>query len=74
MRVLMIALALILAGCGSPAPYRAATITTSAVDKALVECKLDATKATANIRNGIEAGWMQGTIERQCMQSKGYTR
>lgn len=37
-----------------------------------LECEYDARKATANIRSGFEAGWERGSLERLCMQTRGY--
>jgi tellurite resistance protein len=74
MRIIAACAVLALVGCAAPAPYRASGVTVSAADKALRECEYEATKATANIINGFEAGWMMGTIKHQCMESKGFTR
>lgn len=74
MRITLILAVAILTGCAAPEPYRASGVPVAAADKALRECTHEATKATANIRSGIEAGYMQATIERQCMEAKGFTR
>ena len=38
------------------------------------ECAFEADKATAGIRNGIEAGWAKGELEMKCMDVRGYQR
>ena len=73
MRCLLPIVLITLAGCGAPAPYRAAQAA-GPLQQALNDCDFEATKATANIRNGLEAGFMQGTIKRQGMQAKGFTQ
>jgi predicted small lipoprotein YifL len=67
-------LSLALAGCGAPAPYRATGAPKTPLDQALAECDYEASKATAGIVNGLEAGFMQGTIRHKCMAAKGFTR
>jgi len=36
------------------------------------ECRYDASKATASIINGFDAGFQKGTLYRQCMEIRGY--
>jgi hypothetical protein len=36
------------------------------------ECSYEARKATAGILNSFQAGWEQGSLERQCMSLRGY--
>lgn len=42
----------------------------TAADEA--QCRYEASAATANIRSGIEAGYMQATLRSQCMEARGY--
>jgi hypothetical protein len=66
----LVAVCALLTGCAATtyAPIR----DWSPLEMAKAECEFEATKATANIRNGFEAGYMKGTITRQCMITKGY--
>ena len=36
------------------------------------ECQFEATKATAAIVNPFDRGWEKATIERQCLEVRGY--
>jgi hypothetical protein len=38
----------------------------------LAECDYETSKATANIRSGIEAGFMKGELTNKCLAAKGY--
>lgn len=37
-----------------------------------MECHYEATRATAGIRNGMQAGYERASLETQCMQVRGY--
>jgi len=71
----LIALSVVLAGCATNASqlYSHSDSRRNA-DRDYAECDYEATRATVSIRSGIEAGWMQGTLIRQCMQLRGYSR
>jgi hypothetical protein len=70
-KLLILAAAAALTGCVATAPLQnSAGVQPS--QQELTECEYEATKASAGIRSGIEAGYMQGTIRRQCLAVKGY--
>lgn len=62
---------MVMAGCAAPRP-----ITNSSgrqpSEREILECDYEATKASAAVRNGMEAGYVQGTVRRQCLALKGY--
>jgi hypothetical protein len=60
-----------LAGCAAPKPM-VNVAGTSPTQQETAECELEAMKATANILNVMEAGWMKAEIRRKCLNVKGY--
>lgn len=70
-KTLLLLAAVAIAGCAAPRPLvNVAGLSPSAQDVA--ECELEATKASAAVRNGLEAGYVAGTVRRQCMAVKGF--
>lgn len=43
------------------------------VQRDQMECNYEANRATAGIRNGMQAGYEKSGLERQCMELRGYT-
>jgi hypothetical protein len=39
-----------------------------------LQCDYESRAATANIRSGIEAGYMQADLRNRCMMARGYRR
>jgi len=62
MKHLIIITALFLTACAGP--QRAMT-------KVELECEYEAQKATAGIRNGVEATWEKIALYKQCVKIKG---
>lgn len=38
------------------------------------ECSYEARRATAGIINGFQAGWEKASLERECLEVRGYRR
>lgn len=74
MKTIILASTIALTACGAPAPYRQVHQSNTPVDIAKRECDYEAEKATASIPNAFAAGWMQATVMRKCMASKGFSQ
>jgi hypothetical protein len=62
-----------LAGCGASASsWIKAGATEAQTQQALAECKYEASKATAAVRDGLEGGLKSVEIRNQCMGIKGF--
>ncbi|TAK45238.1 MAG: hypothetical protein EPO27_10485 [Betaproteobacteria bacterium] len=59
-------------GCAQPGRWQHPTATSDQLKRDQLECEYDASKATANIRSGIEAGYQQAELRRMCLQARGY--
>ena len=73
MKYAIILFTIALTGCAAP-QYSKVTAPASPQEQAMRDCKYDAAKATSSMMNGLEAGFQQGTLTRQCMEAKGYKR
>lgn len=69
--ILILAAAIAMTGCALT-PYD--VMGNPASPRIMSECTYEATKATAGIASAVQAGWMQGDIERQCLALRGYRR
>lgn len=70
-KTLLLLAALVIAGCAAPRPMTNAAGQQPS-ERDVMECEYEGTKASAGIRSGIEAGYMHGTIKRQCLALKGF--
>lgn len=70
MKLLALALAGTLAGCATTQWVHPTG--NAKLKQDTMECSYEAKKATAGIRDGFQAGWEQGALERQCMEVRGY--
>lgn len=72
MKTIVILTALLLTACGAPRPFVNAYGQT-APSQIVAECRYEAAKATAGIRDGFSAGFQEGNLTRQCLAIKGYS-
>jgi len=70
-KTLLLLAALALTACAAPRPL-VNSAGLSPTERDVAECDLEATKVSASIRSGIEAGYVAGTVRRQCMAVKGF--
>lgn len=72
MKLVLVLAAVILTGCGAPRPF--VNSSGSIVPQQIaMECRYEAAKATAGIRDGFTAGFQEGQLTRQCLAIRGYT-
>ena len=64
--------AVVLTGCAAPRYIDASG--QDMPSRIYEECDFEATKATAGIVNGVQAGWMQAEIRGKCIRLRGYNR
>lgn len=69
--LLTLTLAATLAGCASVV-YVKEGADHAKMEQDQRECEYEASKATAGIMNGMEAGWAKGELEIKCMRIRGY--
>ncbi len=71
MRTVIIGVALLASSCAQGKWYHP-TATETQFRQDLLECEYDASKATASIASGFQAGWEKGNLQRMCLQTRGY--
>lgn len=75
MRYIALLLPALVAACATPTTvWHHPSKPTASYQQDVLECDYQAKVATANIRSGVEAGYMQSTLSRDCMAARGYIR
>lgn len=72
MKKLVVVLAVTLAGCAGGGRMYNENVTQAQADRDTAQCKYEARVATANLRSGLEAGFMQNDLYISCMEARGY--
>lgn len=67
-------LAIMLSGCVVTQPWVKPDVSSDQMQQDKRECAFEARKATAAIINPFDKGWEMASIERQCMEVRGYRR
>ena len=71
MRYIALAAAILVTGCANMQWDRPGASRSDAA-RAEQACAYEAHRATAAITNGMQAGWEQGSLTRECMRVQGW--